>query len=300
MVAMVFLHMCRVFLTGAYKKPREFNWVLGVILLLVTLFMSFTGYLLPWDQLAFWAITVGSSIAGYAPLIGQQMKFVLLGDTTVGQEALLRFYVLHVAVLPAVLVLLIAIHFWRVRKDGGLSRPEQQPKPEIIVATMTLEPAKKRVYGLQGFVRGNFTKVGNVPDETVYAWPNLLLAELFVFVLTVSLILLVSLAFNAPLEEPVNVMHPPNPAKAPWYFLGLQEMVSYSAFWGGIGVPGLMVALLLVVPYIDRGTKGVGRWFAKERLLANTIFLTLVVLNVIFIIIGTFFRGPNWTFVSPF
>jgi len=299
MVAMVFLHMCRVFLTGAYKKPREFNWVLGVILLLVTLFLSFTGYLLPWDQLAFWAITVGSSIAGYAPLIGQQMKFVLLGDTTVGQEALLRFYVLHVAVLPAVLVLLIAIHFWRIRKDGGLSRPEQ-PKGETIVATMVLEPGKKRVYGFQGFIRGPFTKVGNVPDDSVYAWPNLLLAELFVFVLTVSLILLVSLAFNAPLEEPVNVMHPPNPAKAPWYFLGLQEMVSYSAFWGGIGIPGLMVALLLIVPYIDRGTKGVGRWFAKERLLANTLFLTLVVLNVIFIIIGTFFRGPNWTFVSPF
>ena len=77
-------------------------------------------------------------------------------------------------------------------------------------------------------------------------------------------------------------------------------MVSYSAFWGGIGIPGLMVGLLLLVPYIDRGTKGVGRWFAKERLLANTIFLTLVILNVIFIIIGTFFRGPNWSFVSPF
>ncbi len=241
MVAMVFLHMCRVFLTGAYKKPREFNWVLGVLLLLVTLFLSFTGYLLPWDQLAFWAITVGSSIAGYAPLIGQQMKFVLLGDTTVGQEALLRFYVLHVAVLPAVLVLLVAIHFWRIRKDGGLSRPESpkaEPRPETVVAKMTLDPVKKRIYGLQGFVRGPFTKVGNVPDDSVYAWPNLLLAELFVFVLTVSLILLVSLAFNAPLEQPVNVMHPPNPAKAPWYFLGLQEMVSYSAFWGGIGIPG--------------------------------------------------------------
>ena len=299
MVAIVFLHMCRVFLTGAYKKPREFNWVLGVLLLLVTLFLSFTGYLLPWDQLAFWAITVGTSIAGYAPLIGKQMQFVLLGDTTVGQEALLRFYVLHVAVLPVVLVLLVAIHFWRIRKDGGLSRPEE-PTGETAVVKMTLEPAKKRVYGLQGFVRGPFTKVGNVPDNSVYAWPNLLLSELFVFVLTVSLILLVSLAFNAPLEEPVNVMHPPNPAKAPWYFLGLQEMVSYSAFWGGIGIPGLMVALLLIVPYIDRGTKGVGRWFAKERLLANTIFLTLVILNVIFIIIGTFFRGPNWAFVSPF
>jgi hypothetical protein len=158
----------------------------------------------------------------------------------------------------------------------------------------------RKVYGLQGFVRGPFTKLGNVPDDSVYSWPNLLMSELFVFVLTVSVILVVSLMFNAPLEQPVNVMHPPNPAKAPWYFLGLQEMVSYSAFWGGIGFPGIMVALLLVTPYIDRGTKGVGKWFAKERLMANTIFLTLVTLNIIFIVIGTFFRGPNWTFVSPF
>jgi len=296
MVAIVFLHMCRVFFTGAYKRPREFNWALGVMLLLVTLFLSFTGYLLPWDQLAFWAITVGTSIAGYAPLVGQQMKFVLLGDTTVGQEALLRFYVLHVAVLPAVLVLLMAIHFWRIRKDGGLSRPEKVPAPAPDAGVVKL----KKIYGLQGFVRGPFTKIGNTPDDSVYSWPNLLMAELFVFVLTISAILVVSLLFNAPLEQPVNVMHPPNPAKAPWYFLGLQEMVSYSAFWGGIGIPGLMVAVLLLVPYIDRSAHGVGKWFAKERLLANTIFLTLVIVNVIFIVIGTFFRGPNWSLVWPF
>jgi quinol-cytochrome oxidoreductase complex cytochrome b subunit len=296
MVAIVFLHMCRVFFTGAYKKPREFNWVLGVFLLLVTLFLSFTGYLLPWDQLAFWAITVGTSIAGYAPIVGQQIKFVLLGDTTVGQEALLRFYVLHVAVLPAVLVLLMAIHFWRIRKDGGLSRPEKVAAPAPDAGVVKL----KKIYGLQGFVRGPFTKLGNVPDDSVYSWPNLLMAEIFVFVLTISVILVVSLLFNAPLEQPVNVMHPPNPAKAPWYFLGLQEMVSYSAFWGGIGIPGMMAALLLLVPYIDRSTHGVGKWFAKERLLANTIFLTLVILNVIFIVIGTFFRGPNWSLVWPF
>src|SRR5579862_2305932 len=97
MVACVFLHMCRVFLTGSYKPPREFNWLVGVGLFLLTLFSSFTGYLLPWDQLAFWAITVGTSIAGYAPLIGKDLRFLLLGDATVVQEALLRFYVLHVA-----------------------------------------------------------------------------------------------------------------------------------------------------------------------------------------------------------
>ena len=116
---------------------------------------------------------------------------------------------------------------------------------------------------------------------------------------TLSAILVVSLLFNAPLEEPVNALHPPNPAKAPWYFLGLQEMVSYSAFWGGIGVPGIFVLLLLGTPYLDRGPKGVGKWFSRDRLLANTIFITFVVANIIFVIIGTFFRGANWAFVTP-
>ena len=305
MVAVVFLHLCRVFLTGAYKKPREFNWVIGVVLFLVTLLLSFTGYLLPWDQLAFWAITVGTAIAGYAPVIGKDIQFLLMGGTSVGQEALLRFYVLHVAVLPVVLTLLVAIHFWRIRKDGGLSRPEGSdpvPPMEILENVAPMKPVQlepKRTYGLQGLVRGPLTKVGNIPDNTVFSWPNLFLAELFTFVVTLSAILILSLLFNAPLEEPVNVLHPPNPAKAPWYFLGLQEMVSYSAFWGGIGVPGIFVLLLLITPYVDRSPKGVGKWFARERLLANTIFITFVVANVIFVIIGTFFRGPNWAFVTP-
>ncbi len=307
MVAVVFLHMCRVFLTGSYKKPREFNWVLGVALLILTLGLSFTGDLLPRDQLAFWAITVGAAIAGYAPVFGKDIQFLLLGDANVGQEALLRFYVLHVAVLPAILTLLIAIHFWRIRKDGGLSRPEEaEVKPvlelggadmAVTVKALQLEP--KRTYGLQGLVRGPLTKVGNVPDRSVFSWPNLVTAELFVFVITLAVILVLSLLFDAPLEEPVNVMHPPNPAKAPWYFLGLQEMVSYSAFWGGVGIPTIFVILLVLAPYLDRSPKGVGVWFARERLLANTVFLTFVLLNVGFVIIGTFFRGPNWDFVTP-
>lgn len=123
MVAVAFLHMCRVFYTGSYKAPREFNWVIGVCLLLVTLFLSFTGYLLPWDQLAFWAVTVGSNIAAYMPWLGEKARFVLLGGNEVGQMALLRFYVLHVAVLPLLAVALLSVHFWRIRKDGGLSRP---------------------------------------------------------------------------------------------------------------------------------------------------------------------------------
>lgn len=143
MVITVWLHMYRVFLTGSYKPPREFNWVIGVLLLVLTLLLSFTGYLLPWDQLSLWAITVGSNMAQAAPLVGhagpgQQLLtvdgidlitsgsdagFALLGARAVGEEALNRFYVLHCVAIPLLAALLMAVHFWRVRKDGGISGP---------------------------------------------------------------------------------------------------------------------------------------------------------------------------------
>ena len=145
MVITIWLHMYRVFLTGSYKPPREFNWGVGVILLVLTLLLSFTGYLLPWDQLAIWAITVGSNMARATPFMGYEgpgskllfvglgdhrvelihsgsdARFLLLGARFVGEQTLLRFYVLHCVALPLAVSLLIAIHFWRVRKDGGIS-----------------------------------------------------------------------------------------------------------------------------------------------------------------------------------
>ncbi len=142
MVITVWLHMYRVFLTGSYKPPREFNWVIGVILLLLTLLLSFTGYLLPWDQLAVWAITVGSNMARATPVLGHEgpghqlltlgypmitsgtdARFALLGARNVGEETLNRFYILHCIAIPLAVALLLAIHFWRVRKDGGISGP---------------------------------------------------------------------------------------------------------------------------------------------------------------------------------
>ncbi len=124
MVIAVFWHMFHVFYRGGYRAPREFNWVVGVGLLLVTLLLSYTGYLLPWDQLAFWAITVGANIISWVPGLGHPTRFLLLGGNTVGENALLRFYVLHCVVLPLLAVLLIATHFWRVQKDGGLALQE--------------------------------------------------------------------------------------------------------------------------------------------------------------------------------
>ena len=130
MVIAAILHMARVFYTGAYKPPREFNWVVGVVLLLLTLAASFTGYLLPWDQLAFWAITVGTSVASYAPGAGDILKFILLGGPEVGQESLTRFYSLHVMIVPASILLITSLHMWRVRKDGGLAAQEVQDLDE--------------------------------------------------------------------------------------------------------------------------------------------------------------------------
>jgi len=125
MVFAVFWHMFHVFYRGGYRPPHEFNWVVGVLLLLVTLFLSYTGYLLPWDQLAFWAITVGTNIVSAMPFIGRRVRFVSLGGNLVGENALLRFYVLHCVVLPLIAIVLVAVHFWRVQKDGGLTVPEE-------------------------------------------------------------------------------------------------------------------------------------------------------------------------------
>jgi quinol-cytochrome oxidoreductase complex cytochrome b subunit len=140
MVFLVFAHMFKVFYRGAYRRPREFNWVIGIILLLVTLLLSYTGYLLPWDQLAFWAITVGSNISSAVPVLGNKIHFLLLGGNQVNANALLRFYVLHCVILPLMAILFIAVHFWRIRKDGGLYVQQTEPKTKTVEGLL---PAKE-------------------------------------------------------------------------------------------------------------------------------------------------------------
>ena len=297
MVLFVMLHLCRVFYTAAYKRPREFNWVLGVSLFLLTLGLSFTGYLLPWDQLAYWAITVGTSIASYAPILGPKMKFVMLGGNVVGQASLIRFYALHVMVLPAVTVLLVAIHLWRVRKDGGLSRPDEAG--DVVQQTELSQLPTNKTYGLMELARGTTPMVGVNPDDEVFSWPHLVFRELLLFLATTAVVLCLAIFWNAPLEELANAIHPPNPAKAPWYFLGLQELVSHSAFWGGVVVPTVLVMALVLLPYLDRNRRGVGEWFARERRVATTIFTVCLITAVVLTIIGSVFRGPNWAMQNP-
>jgi cytochrome b-561 len=297
MVAVAFLHMCRVFWTGSYKAPREFNWVVGVLLLLLTLGLSFTGYLLPWDQLAFWAITVGTNIAAYAPLLGDQVKFLLLGGHVIGPMTLLRFYVMHCVMLPLAMLLLISLHVWRVRKDGLSGAKAETRAVEEVAGAF---PASTKTYGLVALTRRPRASVdARDPNDEVFAWPHLLYRELLVALAVIVALHVASLLFMAPLEEIADPTRTPNPAKAPWYFLGLQELVHYSALVGGVLVPTLIVVALLALPYLDRSKGGSGRWFAPERRLANTIFTALVAVFVSLTIIGTFFRGANWAWVWP-
>ena len=276
MVVMGFMHMARVFYATAYRAPREFNWVAGIFLLALTLALSFTGYLLPWDQLAYWAITIGANIAqsprevtdalGITHIFdpGGLQKLLLLGSEEVGQEALIRFYLLHIMILPIGLVALLAVHFWRIRKDGGLARPDDVdqrlgPPPHDTYPVFTEQP--KKTFQLAAIVRGRTPQVNRGPENTLPAMPHLFYAEVGVLMFTIFLCLFLSIFWDAPLKELANPQVPENPAKAPWYFLGLQEIVSFSAFMGGVGIPTLCLMALGLIPYLDRERDGTGVWF---------------------------------------
>ncbi|MBI3321295.1 MAG: cytochrome b N-terminal domain-containing protein, partial [Candidatus Omnitrophica bacterium] len=287
MVIVVILHMVRVFLTGAYKPPREYNWVVGVILLVMTLFLSYTGYLLPWDQLALWAVTVGAQMAANSPMLGNEgpfrlpfittandARFGLIGGTVIGDATLIRFYVLHCIAVPFLFCLFLCVHLWRVRKDS-------------------------------------FSKQ---TGEKVDVWPHLVSRE-FLAALLVSVILFVwSLLLNAPLEAQANLNVTPNPSKAPWYFLGLQELLVYFDPWiAGVILPTLIVVGLMAIPYVDINPKGVGSWtkmrwkrlgpfpvwYPEERPFAVSVFLLGTVMWFVLIAIGTYCRGPNWEWYWP-
>lgn len=278
MVILAFLHLIRTFFTGAYLKGRRLNWIIGVAMLLVTLFLSFSGYLLPWDQLAYWAVTIGSNIAASARELtdalgmtnvfdpGGFVKKILIGDEVVGQEALTRFYMLHIIFLPLTLLVLMGVHFWRIRKDGGLVRPESDD-------------------------------TGVIP-----AWPTALWAELAVLAVACAVLMAVAFFFDAPLKELANPLLPENPAKSPWYFLGIQELVSFSAFTGGIIIPLLFIVFLVSVPFRDRDDMHAGVWFAgssvKRTVLESLVFSAAATIGTLFVQVNLGWLG-DWFAGAP-
>lgn len=237
LIVVAVLHLVRVFATGAYRPPRELNWLIGVAMFLLIVGANFTGYLLPWDQLAFWAITVGTSIISYIPLIGEGLSRLVLGGPEVGARTLLNFYSLHIAILPLGIVILASYHFWRIRKDGGLTLPKS--------LTPTTEEEK---------------------PERVTTIPHLVRKELVFAVAWIAAVLVFSMLVPAPLEGIANPDLSPNPAKAPWYFMGLQELLlHFHPLVGAILIPGLALLGLFLLPFVDIRSDNVGVYFRSAR-----------------------------------
>jgi quinol-cytochrome oxidoreductase complex cytochrome b subunit len=301
MVLVIVLHLVRVFYAGAYKRPREFNWVIGVMLLLLTLGLSFTGYLLPWDQLSYWAVTVGTNLVHYVPVMGGTLQDLLIGGDQIGSSTLLRFYALHVAVLPGLLILVLAVHIWRVRKDGfAVTRSSIGAFEEEATARSgpdepaALYPGRTRLLGVVD--RESVTAADRPVDDTVFTWPHLVARHVVVALGVAALVLAMGVAFVAPLRGLANPNVTPEPSKAPWYFSALQELLShFDPLVAGVLVPLGIVLLLILLPYVDRNPATE----ARNRKVAVLLFTGLLAAALVLTVIGTFFRGPGWRFVAP-
>lgn len=249
LVVTAFLHLVRVFLTGGFKKGRFGNWLIGIGLLLIVLVFNFTGYLLPWDQLSYWAVTVVTSMIDYVPVVGATLsRWMLGGASEVGQGALVNFYALHVAVLPGLMFAALGYHFWKVRKDGGISQPElPEGKAEVKVSTI----------------------------------PHLTQIEFAALTVALSAVVLFAMLVPAPLEALANPLHPPNPAKAAWFFAGVQELLLHMHPLAAIVLVLVVLIGLALLPLWDRKEGDIGIYFrstgGRSAALAGLVLSTYLV-----------------------
>jgi quinol-cytochrome oxidoreductase complex cytochrome b subunit len=265
MVVVGVLHLLRVFYTNGFASPREFNWVMGITLLLLIVAANFTGYLLPWDQLAYWAITVGTSLLEYIPIIGGSITRLLLGGPEVGAATLTNFYGLHIALIPLAIFAVVSFHIWRVRKDK---------------ITVPREPDQA------------------LDKRRVTTIPHLVSIELVFALVWIALLLAWSAFVNAPLEEAANPAHSPNPAKAAWYFMGFQELLlHFHPVFGAIIIPGIALLTLLAIPYFDKDMDTTGIWFRSKsgRWLALLSLVIGVAGTFLFVILDEIWLDlPGW------
>lgn len=257
MVAVVALHMMRTWITGSYKKPRQFTWFTGLLLLVITGFLSFSGYLLPWDQLALWAVTIGASMAEATPVIGEQVNLLLRGAPELGANGLLRFYLLHVLALPVFLFVFLGVHYYKVIIHGHSLPPQAENIGE--------DSAKR------------------VPlDKRVYFIPEVLTNELMWIGVTTFIITVLCIWFyHAPLENHANPQVTPLGTTAPWYFLWIQGVLKLGdKFFWGVAFPTIVLGALALLPYIDVTP--------SRRYAHNRVTLTVAMLLVSFATITSY------------
>lgn len=231
LLLIAFLHFLRVFFTGAFREERKINWLFGLFLLVLIVLLNFTGYLLSWDQLAYWAITVSTNIIGYLPLVGESLRTMIISGKELNSDTLRTFFTFHTAVLPFLLLLLVLYHFWRVRKAGGVLIPDTEEKPEM-VPTM----------------------------------PNLVFKEFIVALVLIAVLFTFSAVFNAPLLEKANPAYSLNPTKAPWYFAGVQELLMhFHPFFAAFIIPIGVAVFLAWIPFMKYDEAPNGHWFISEK-----------------------------------
>ena len=236
LVLIVFLHMLRVFFTGAFHPPRQFSWIIGLGLFGLVLTANFTGYLLPYDQLAYWAVTVSTGMLEYIPFVGNRLQEIIQGGNEIGPPTLSIFFAIHTAVVPVGLIILMAFHFWRIRKTGGLVIPRASGED--------IEKKPVRVPTL----------------------PNLLLREVTAALVLIAVVMIVSVSFDVPLGDSANPGLSPNPTKAPWYFAGLQELLLHlHPLFAVFIIPLVVVVTLMGIPYLKYDTNTAGVWFASIK-----------------------------------
>lgn len=232
LVIVAFLHFLRVVFTSAFQSPRQLNWVIGIGLFIIILLSNFTGYLLPWDQLSFWAVTICTSMMEYIPWAGGWVQTLIRGGSEVGSSTLSTFYAAHTVLLPAAMVILALFHFWRIRKAGGIVIPDRDKKV----------------------------------DSRVPVIPDLLLREFVTALVVVAVILVLSILFNAPLGDKANPGLSPNPTKAPWYFMGFQEMLIHiHPFFAVFVIPIIIFTGLVVISYGKYPASYEGLWFISLK-----------------------------------
>lgn len=263
MVLIVALHMMRTWITGSYKKPRQFTWFTGVILLVLTGLLSFTGYLLPWDQLALWAVTIGASMAEATPVIGQEVNLIVRGAPELGANGLLRFYLLHVLGLPLLLFVFTGVHYYKV-----------------IIHGHSLPPQKENI--------GEDTAKRVPLDKRVYYIPDIMTNEMvWISVTTFILVVLVIWFYHAPLENHADPQVTPLGTTAPWYFLWIQGALKLGdKFFWGIAFPTLLLGVLAAMPYIDVTPS---RRYAHRR-----VSLTVAMLLVSFVTVLSYMGLPEF------
>ena len=264
LLVIVFLHFLRVFFTGAFTRPRQFNWIIGLMLFGTIILSSYTGYLMPWDQLAFWAITVSSSMLEYIPGIGNWLQKLLIGGKELGPQTLANFYAIHTGILPTLLLLIMPFHFWRIRKANGLVIPRRP---------------------------GEDQGTGAEKVETI---PNLIVREVTVALALLAAVLLVAMLLDAPLAGKANPGLSPNPTKAPWYFMGFQELLMhFHPLFSVFIIPLLLILGLLSIPYINYQADTGGIWFcsARGRKMAVVCLATAITVTIIGVLIDEFMIG---------